>query len=220
MGGSSSQPRTDQVHSPINAFSLEDLYTPDFSDPLQDNTGYWQPPNSYEASAEQVATSPTKKKKATRNRQKRMVQSDDAPRQTPWTMEEEIALCKGWLAVSENSKQGNSRKSSGFWCEEIRRPDGRYKAKAAGKKKGSKSSASSSVNEDALARLIVTEMGAQEKEERLAFLKIKRREVECRERELEQQDMRFYLQPYDHLVGDQRKAMDEIRAKIKAKYNL
>ncbi|GJT96009.1 RNA-directed DNA polymerase, eukaryota [Tanacetum coccineum] len=59
-----------------------------------------------------------------------------------------------------------------------------------------------------------------EKEERLAFLEIKRREVECREQEIEQQDMRFYLQPYDHLTGDQRKAMDEIRAKIKAKYNL
>ncbi|GJX57386.1 hypothetical protein Tco_0287283 [Tanacetum coccineum] len=63
-------------------------------------------------------------------------------------------------------------------------------------------------------------MGAQEKEERLAFLEIKRREVECRGREIEQQDMRFYLQPYDHLTGDQQKAMDEIRAKIKAKYNL
>ncbi|GKC89648.1 hypothetical protein Tco_1150297, partial [Tanacetum coccineum] len=106
--------------------------------------------------------------------------------------------------------------------QEIRRPQGRDKAKAAGKKRGSKSSASasSSVNEDALARLMVTEMGAQEKEERLAFLEIKRREVECQEREIEQQDMRFYLQPYDHLTGDQRKAMDEIRAKIKAKYNL
>ncbi|GKA91685.1 ALP1-like protein [Tanacetum coccineum] len=117
MGGSSSQPRTDQVHSPINAFSLEDMYTPAYSEPFEDNTGYWQPPNPYEASAEQVATSPTKKKKATRNRQKRMVQSEDAPRQTPWTMQEEIALCKGWLAVSENSKQGNSRKTSGFWCD-------------------------------------------------------------------------------------------------------
>ncbi|GJU89050.1 hypothetical protein Tco_1301473 [Tanacetum coccineum] len=237
-----------------------------------------------------------------------MVQSDDAPRQTPWTMDEEIALCKGWLAVSENSKQGNSRKSSGFWCEVlsyIESKTGQYgkrtydmvigkwktvrptvirfcgvynnimrmgpesgagdedyvqramihyqidtgipfklrycwevlkdhpkwqeiaiptfntgsegsskrhkstgsssdKAKAAGKKKGSKSSASSSVNEDALARwvlkrlkgewskssasssvnedalarLMVTEMGAQEKEERLAFLEIKRMEVD------------------------------------------
>ncbi|GJW52292.1 hypothetical protein Tco_0093643 [Tanacetum coccineum] len=70
----------------------------------------------------------------------------------------------------------------------------RDKARAAVRKnKGSKSSASSSVNEDALARLMVTEMGAEKKEERLAFLDIKMREVECRERELEQQDMRFYL---------------------------
>nr|GEW24007.1 hypothetical protein [Tanacetum cinerariifolium] len=56
--------------------------------------------------------------------------------------------------------------------------------------------------------------------QRLAFLEIKRREVECRERDIEQQDMRFYLQLYDHLTKDQRNAMDERRAKIKAKYNL
>ncbi|GJS46764.1 hypothetical protein Tco_0596885 [Tanacetum coccineum] len=55
---------------------------------------------------------------------------------------------------------------------------------------------------------------------RLAFLEIKRREVECREREIKQQDMRFYLQPYDHLTGDKRNAMEEMRAKIKANYNL
>ncbi|GKD22017.1 hypothetical protein Tco_1223720 [Tanacetum coccineum] len=104
---------------------------------------------------------------------------------------------------------------------EIRRPKGRDKARAAGRKnKGSKPTRSSTLNEDEMARLMVTEMTAQEKEERLAFLDMKRREVECREPELEQQDMRFYLQPYDHLTGDQRKAMDEIRAKIKAKYNL
>ncbi|GJR19361.1 gamma-glutamyltranspeptidase 1 [Tanacetum coccineum] len=105
--------------------------------------------------------------------------------------------------------------------QEIRRPEGRDKARVAGRKnKGSKSSASSNVNDDALARLMVTEMGAQEKEGRLAFLEIKRRGEECREREIEQQDTRFYLQPYDHLAGDQRKVMDEIRAKIKVKYNL
>ncbi|GJS87982.1 hypothetical protein Tco_0770618 [Tanacetum coccineum] len=303
---------------------------------LQESTGFWQAPNPYEVPVEQVDTSLTKKKKkkkATRNRQKKTIQSDDAPRQTSWTTEEEMALCKGWLAISENSKHGNSRKQGGFWCEvlsymesktqqyghrtydmmvgkwkkvrpsvvwfcgiynnimrmgpeseagdayyvqramlhyeidtglpfklrhcskwhkstgsssfntesgeasinlntnvdnndedgvqEIQRPEGMDKAKAAARKnKGSKSSASSSVNEDALARLIVTEMGAQEKEERLAFLDIKMREVECRERELEQQDMRFYIQPYDHLVEDQQKAMDEITAKIKATYNL
>ncbi|GKF19475.1 hypothetical protein Tco_0068113, partial [Tanacetum coccineum] len=71
MGGSSSQPRTDRVCSPINAFPLEELYTPDFSESLQENTGFWQAPNPYEVPVEQVATSPTKKKKATRNRKKR-----------------------------------------------------------------------------------------------------------------------------------------------------
>ncbi|GKE19229.1 putative reverse transcriptase domain-containing protein, partial [Tanacetum coccineum] len=269
---------------------------------------------SLRSSVEQVATSPTKKK-ATRNRKKKTIQSDDAPRQTPWTTEEEIALYKGWLAIFENSKHGNSRKQGGFWCEvlsyiesktqqygrrtydmmlgewktvrpfvvrfcgiynnimrigpeseaedadyvqmemlhyeidtglpfklrhcweilkdhpkwqeiaipnfntwsgggskrhkstssssfntesgeasinlntnvddndedevqEIQRPEGMDKARAAARKnKGSKSSASSSVNEDGLARLMVTEMGAQEKEERLAFLEIKRREM-------------------------------------------
>nr|GEU54447.1 hypothetical protein [Tanacetum cinerariifolium] len=115
MGGSSSQPRTEPAMSPIKAFSVEELYTPEFSDSLQGNTGYWQQPNPHEYPVEQVATTP--KKKATRNRQKRTIQSDDAPRQTAWTTEEEIALAKGWLAVFENSKHGNERKKGGFWCE-------------------------------------------------------------------------------------------------------
>ncbi|GKE39427.1 hypothetical protein Tco_1462832 [Tanacetum coccineum] len=96
MGGSSSQPQPSQPRTyppiySINTFLLEKLYTPDFSD----NTGYLQEPNPYETMGEQVATSPTKKKKATRNRQKRSTQTDDAPRQTAWTTEEEIALAKG-----------------------------------------------------------------------------------------------------------------------------
>ncbi|GJS28076.1 hypothetical protein Tco_0488696 [Tanacetum coccineum] len=70
MGGSSSQPRTNPPLSPINAFPIGDLYSPQFSDSFQDNTGYWQEPNPHESSVKQVATSPTKKKKATRNRQK------------------------------------------------------------------------------------------------------------------------------------------------------
>nr|GEU60583.1 zinc finger, CCHC-type [Tanacetum cinerariifolium] len=86
---------------------------------IRQNTDYWQEPNTQESLVEQVATSPTKnKKKATCNRQKRTSQSIDAPRQTPWTTEEEIVLCKGWLFGSENSKDGNAKKQSGFWCEE------------------------------------------------------------------------------------------------------
>nr|GEU66405.1 hypothetical protein [Tanacetum cinerariifolium] len=68
----------------------------------------------------------------------------------------------------------------------------------------------------------------EENKERLAFIEIKRRKVKCREREVaaqeyraRQEDIRFYLQQYDHLTRDQqRMAMDEARAVIKAKYNL
>ncbi|GJS63015.1 glutathione S-transferase T3-like protein [Tanacetum coccineum] len=281
IGGSSSQPRTDRVHSPINAFSLEELYTPDISDSLQENNDFWQAPNPYEVPVEQVATSPTKKK-ATRNRQKHMIQSDDAPLQTPWTTKKEIVLAKGWLAVSKNSKHGNSRKQgpeSGAGdadyvqrvmihyeidtglpfklrrCWEILKDHPKWKEIAIpnfntvskGGSKRHKSTGSSSFNiesgeasinlntnvddndEDEVQKIQRPDGQEQsescwekerEKKERLAFLEIKRREVECRERELEQQDMRFYLQSYDHLVGDQRKAMDEVRVEIKAKYNL
>nr|GEU44048.1 hypothetical protein [Tanacetum cinerariifolium] len=53
---------------------------------------------------EQIVTSPRKKKKATRNRQKRQVQTNDAPWQIAWTTEEEIALAKCWKSVSKNSE--------------------------------------------------------------------------------------------------------------------
>ncbi|GJR58539.1 glutathione S-transferase T3-like protein [Tanacetum coccineum] len=310
MGGWSSQPQPSQPpRSLINAFSLEELYTPDFSE----NTAYWQEPNPYEATGEQVATSPTKKKKATRNRQKRLTQTDDAPRQIAWTTKEEIALAKGWKVVSENSERGNARKKDGFWVEvmEEQNKNGRSSdesgtgdedyvqkamihyqaetglpfkfrhcwdvlkdspkfadisfpnlsqgsqgsnkrhksygsssfntesrdasinlnntvaARAAAKNKWSKASASSTMNDDALARLVVNEMTAAEVEQREKFIKLKRREVECREREIatteyraQQEDMKLYLQPYNHLTGEQRLAWEEIRAKIKAKYNL
>ncbi|GJZ05311.1 ABC transporter B family member 15-like protein [Tanacetum coccineum] len=56
------------------------------------------------------------------------------------------------------------------------------------------------MNDDELARLMVTEMTAQEKEQREAFLEIKRREVECRKREIaaqeyrqRQEDIRLYV---------------------------
>nr|GEU43663.1 hypothetical protein [Tanacetum cinerariifolium] len=94
------------------------------------------------------------------------------------------------------------------------------------KRKG-RASRSSSMNDEALARLMVTEMTSQEKEQREAFLEIKRREVECCEREARnheyrqrQDDIRFYLQPYGHLTRDAQLAKEELRAEIKAKYAL
>ncbi|GKB40416.1 hypothetical protein Tco_0885358 [Tanacetum coccineum] len=57
--------------------------------------------------------------KPSRRRQKRMVvvQNEDAPCCTPWTNEEEIALCKGWVHGYENSAKGNARETYGFWTE-------------------------------------------------------------------------------------------------------
>ncbi|GJW12901.1 hypothetical protein Tco_1578728 [Tanacetum coccineum] len=63
-----------------------------------------------------VTTPPSK---PSRRHQKRMadVQNEDAPHCTPWTNEEEIVLCKGWVHVSENSAKGNAKKIDGLWTE-------------------------------------------------------------------------------------------------------
>nr|GEZ80829.1 hypothetical protein [Tanacetum cinerariifolium] len=101
----------------------------------------------------------------------------------------------GEASINMNTNVGDNNEDE---VQEIRRPESKDKARAAGRKnKGLKPTGSSNLNEDEMA----SEMTALEKEERLAFLEIKRGEVECREREIELQDMRFYLQPYDHLTG-------------------
>nr|GEY96782.1 hypothetical protein [Tanacetum cinerariifolium]GEY96786.1 hypothetical protein [Tanacetum cinerariifolium] len=89
------------------------------------NTGYWQEPNPHKSSVEALATSPSKKN-PTRARQKMLIQSDDTPRQIAWTHVEEIALAKGWVAVSENSKYVNTRKEARFWYEESGASDEDY----------------------------------------------------------------------------------------------
>nr|GEZ20754.1 hypothetical protein [Tanacetum cinerariifolium] len=232
--GSSSQPRTDPPRSSINAFSIEELYTPEFSESLQENTSYWHQPNAYEAVGDQVTTSPTKKK-ATHNSQKRSIQTTDAPRQTMWTTGKKLRWLKEsgaryedyvqkamihyeheteipfryrhcWGILKDGSKfqeiafpnfnqgsEGSSKrhKSSGSssFCinlnttvvdedevQEIRRPCGSDKARAAAKNKGSKASGSLTMNDDAFARLMVNEMTAAEVEQCDAFMKLKRRE--------------------------------------------
>ncbi|GJW21706.1 hypothetical protein Tco_0032328 [Tanacetum coccineum] len=51
-------------------------------------------------------------------------------------------------------------------------------------------------------------------------VEVREREIAAMEYRAQQEDMKLYLQPYDHLTGEQRLAWEEIRAKIKAKYNL
>ncbi|GJY02069.1 hypothetical protein Tco_0360221 [Tanacetum coccineum] len=77
---------------------------------------------------------------------------------------------------------------------------GREKVRAAAKNKGSKASGSSTMNDNALARLVVNELTAAKVQQCEAFIEIKRREVECREREVttteyraQQEDIRLYL---------------------------
>ncbi|GJS94831.1 gamma-glutamyltranspeptidase 1 [Tanacetum coccineum] len=113
---------------------------------------------------------------------------------------------------------------------EIPRTMGKDKARDS-KKKGAGSSGSSvNINDEALARLMVSELATQtasivamKKEKCTAYMEIKRREVDLRERELEmqayrqrQEDMRFYMQPYDHLTRVKLAHMEAMRAEIKA----
>ncbi|GJR17031.1 hypothetical protein Tco_0965558 [Tanacetum coccineum] len=220
-------------------------------------------------------------KKPTRGRQKRTIQSDDAPRQTAWTHEEEITLCKGWVEVPENSMLGNTRKDVGFCCAVLQYMEskikqyGRQTLKESGASdayyyarvimdyeaetgttfklrhcweilkdspKWMQKSGEASINlnanvgdndEDEVQEIRRPKGRDKEKDvakkkgSRASRRQIKMREVECREREMRNQeyrqcqdDIRFYLEPYDHLTGDAQLAMEELRAEIKAKYDL
>nr|GEZ19822.1 hypothetical protein [Tanacetum cinerariifolium] len=78
-------------------------YTEGPSEPVQD-----------ESPVEEVE--PVKaKRKYTRRRQP--LKKSDKEFVEPWTIEEEIALCKAWVSTSKNNIKGNGKKASGFWTE-------------------------------------------------------------------------------------------------------
>ncbi|GKE54342.1 hypothetical protein Tco_1489498 [Tanacetum coccineum] len=101
MGGSSSQPHTKQLMSLIHSFPTEDMYSPQYSNSFQSTASFQHTARG--DSPIEVATPPLKSK-PTRGRQKRTAQNDDAPLQTAWKMDEEIALCKGWVHVSKKQQ--------------------------------------------------------------------------------------------------------------------
>ncbi|GKB60702.1 hypothetical protein Tco_0916888, partial [Tanacetum coccineum] len=88
--------------SPIRIFPTEGMYEPQYLDYFQHTASLKH--TASEDSPVEVATPPLKSK-PTRGRQKRMAQNENAPRKTAWTNEEEIALCKGLVHVSENSSK-------------------------------------------------------------------------------------------------------------------
>ncbi|GJY75575.1 hypothetical protein Tco_0480691 [Tanacetum coccineum] len=116
MGGSLSQRRTDPPMSPIHAFPIEDMYTPEFSDSFQQNTGSFQE-TAREDSPVEVATSPPKTKKQTKGRQKRTIQRDDAPGILHGHMRKKLCCVKVGFTYFENSSVGNTRKDARFWCD-------------------------------------------------------------------------------------------------------
>ncbi|GKB43948.1 hypothetical protein Tco_0888890 [Tanacetum coccineum] len=89
--------------------------------------------------------------------------------------------------------------------QELLRPIGRDKEKGLKKKWVGSSRSSSSMNDEALARLMVSELATQTKST-----------MEYRQR---QEGIRFYMQPYDHLTTDGLMNMEQLRAEIKMKRN-
>nr|GEW52416.1 hypothetical protein [Tanacetum cinerariifolium]GEW55438.1 hypothetical protein [Tanacetum cinerariifolium] len=124
MGGSSSQPRTGPPRCPINAFSIEELSTPEFLESFQENATYWQEPNPYEA----VGSEGSSKRHKSSGFSSFNTESRDASINLNTTVADEDEV------------------------HEIRRPEGRDKARANAKNKGSKASGSSTMNDDELAR--------------------------------------------------------------------
>lgn len=67
-------------------------------------------------------TSPIKPKKPSRRATKanhKGKQSEPAKKNEPWTKAEEVALCRAFIYVSENSERGNAINMFKFWEEMI-----------------------------------------------------------------------------------------------------
>ncbi|GJW80063.1 hypothetical protein Tco_0144038 [Tanacetum coccineum] len=116
----------------IHSFSNEDMYKPYYSKDYQ-NTAREDFP--VEVAAPPLAPA---QPKPSRRRQNRSTQNEEAPCCTAWTNEEEIALCK-----DEEEDE----------VKELARPIGWDKTKVSKKKWVGSSKSSSSVNDEALARM-------------------------------------------------------------------
>nr|GEX31573.1 hypothetical protein [Tanacetum cinerariifolium] len=80
------------------------------SQPPQYTKGPSQPVVDDSPVEEVVAVKP--KGKYTRRRQ--TIKKSDKEFVEPWTIEEEVALCKAWVSASENNIEGNDKRRQGF----------------------------------------------------------------------------------------------------------
>ncbi|GJY20108.1 hypothetical protein Tco_0392674 [Tanacetum coccineum] len=103
--------------SPILTFNLDDdNFEPlwaSASQPSQYIEGPSEPVED-DSLVEEVATVKPKRK-YTRRRQP--IKKSDKEFVEPWTIEDDVALCKAWVSASENNIEGNGKNTSGFWTE-------------------------------------------------------------------------------------------------------
>ncbi|GKD29699.1 glutathione S-transferase T3-like protein [Tanacetum coccineum] len=104
--------------SPISAFSLDDdnfeTLWASASQPFQPYSEGPSQPVENDSPIEEVEPVQPKQKYTRRSKP---TKKNDKEFVEPWTIEEEIVLCKAFVAKSEDNVQGNGKKAVGFWRE-------------------------------------------------------------------------------------------------------
>lgn len=122
----------EQQSSPIPSFNLDDdnLEPLWASQPFQHyaegpsqhysegpSQQFSQGPSQQEIDDSPVEEVPPVKAKRKYTRRAKPVKNTDKDVPEPWNQKEEIALCKAWVAKSEDNIDGNAKKAVGFWTE-------------------------------------------------------------------------------------------------------
>ncbi|GJW26779.1 hypothetical protein Tco_0040590 [Tanacetum coccineum] len=104
--------------SPISAFNLDDdNFEPlwaSASQPFQPYSEGPSQPVENDSLIEEVEPAQPKRKYTRRSKP---TKKNDKEFVEPWTIEEEIALCKTFVAKSEDNVEGNGKKAAEFWRE-------------------------------------------------------------------------------------------------------
>nr|GEV52959.1 hypothetical protein [Tanacetum cinerariifolium] len=90
------------------------MYTPQFSESFREE--YSPVEEIKEIQVPVMQKKPGRRRQMTPKKKPQKEKTADQ-RYIPWTLEEETALCKGWVHISEDSVKGDMRKERGFWIE-------------------------------------------------------------------------------------------------------
>ncbi|GKC54111.1 hypothetical protein Tco_1076856, partial [Tanacetum coccineum] len=104
--------------SPIPAFNLDDdNFEPLWASASQPFQPYSEGPSQQVEDDSPVEEVEPVKPKRKYTRRSKPTKKNDKEFVELWTIEEEITLCKAWVAKSEDSVEGNDKKTTGFWTE-------------------------------------------------------------------------------------------------------